>query len=406
MGIVGRMARPQAALPTYAPYDDRYYGPGGSLYGGDLIPGLAGVGSESAMRLITVQNCVRMRATTLSRLPCHVMEQIDNRKDNAKNFYLYEKLLKRPNDWMTAPEFFSMAEAHVSLSGNFYAYKIGLENRPIQQLIPIKTGSMHKIEQNDDYSLTYHIQFKTGDIVPVPGNKILHLRGLTLDGINGVNPIEYARETIGTGIASVSFIDDYFKKGMHPGAIFKHPMSLNTKAHANLRDNLKEKYKGLGKNWEMMLIDEGMEVQFPEIKLVDAQFLEQMKMNEAQICGLYRVPLMLISAGDKAPTYSSAEQFMLFYQMFSIDCPVYEMAMWRDLLTEQEKKKYYIKFSLSALQRGAFKDQMEGFSKAIDKEIMNPNECRDLLDMNPYDGGDEYRTRTSTVKQEPGSNGE
>jgi len=29
---------------------------------------------------------------------------------------------------------------------------------------------------------------------------------------------------------------------------------------------------------------------------------------------------------------------------------------------------------------------------------MNPNECRELLEMNPYDGGNEYRTRTSTMK--------
>ena len=36
-------------------------------------------------------------------------------------------------------------------------------------------------------------------------------------------------------------------------------------------------------------------------------------MNEAQICGLYRVPLMLIQSGDKTPTYASAEQFMINY---------------------------------------------------------------------------------------------
>jgi hypothetical protein len=45
---------------------------------------------------------------------------------------------------------------------------------------------------------------------------------------------------------------------------------------------------------------------------------------------------------------------------------------------------------------------MDGFATAIDKELMNPNECRELLEMNPYDGGDEYRTRTSTVKTDTG----
>jgi hypothetical protein len=69
-------------------------------------------------------------------------------------------------------------------------------------------------------------------------------------------------------------------------------------------------------------------------------------------------------------------------------------------LTEEERKKYYAKFEMRGLLRGAFKDQMEGFAVAIDKEIMNPNECRDVLDMNPYKGGDVYKTRTSTTKQQ------
>lgn len=404
------MARPQAALPTYAPYDERYYNPGGSLYGGDLIPGLAGVGSESAMRLITVQNCVRVRAYTISQLPCHIMEKKGKERNQATDFYLYEILHDQPNEWMSSSEFWGMAEAHVCLRGNFYAYKLGLENRPIQQLIPLKPGAVSKIDQNDDYSLTYHIQFKTGDILPVSGNKIFHLRGLTLDGINGVNPIEYARETIGTGLASVSFIGDYFNKGMHPGAIFKHPLHLNAPAHSNLKKTLKEKYQGLGKNWEMMLIDEGMNVEFPDVKLVDAQFLEQMKMNEAQICGLFRVPLMLIQSGDKAPTYASAEEFSRTFVVYGLtpDIVNYEKAIKRDLLSQNEKKKYYAKFELRGLLRGSFKEQMEGFAIAIDKELVSPNEVREMLDMNPRTDpdGDTYRTRTSTIKQEPGSNGE
>jgi phage portal protein BeeE len=44
-----------------------------------------------------------------------------------------------------------------------------------------------------------------------------------------------------------------------------------------------------------MLLDEGMDITWPDIKLVDAQFMEQMKLSDAQIAGLYRVPLMLIN---------------------------------------------------------------------------------------------------------------
>ena len=52
--------------------------------------------------------------------------------------------------------------------------------------------------------------------------------------------------------------------------------------------------------------------------------------------------------------------------------------------------------------RGDFKARMDAYAVAIDKEIMNPNEARDLEEMNPYEGGDIYKTRTSTRADKKG----
>lgn len=366
------------------------------VYGGGSTASGVSVNSSNAMRLITVQNCVRMRASTLQRCPCHVIDK--EKKTKAESFYLYKTLLHQPNFWMSAPDFWGMAEAYVSLRGNFVAYK-AMYGDQVRELLPIPAGMLQKITQNPDYSLDYEVRFPNGDIKHLNHRQVLHLRGLTLDGFTGMNPIEYARELIGRGLASNQFLAQFFGKGMRPGVVFEHPQVLSAPAFANRKAALKEKYEGLGKHWEMMLIDEGMKATFPEIKLVDAQFIEQMKLGEAQICGLYRVPLMLVAAGDKAATFASSEQFMLFYMMLSIDSPVYESAIRRDLLTEKEREQYFTKFEMRGLLRGAFKDQMDGLQTGINAEIYNPNEARDILDMPPYEGGNEYRTRTSTVKE-------
>ena len=124
-------------------------------------------------------------------------------------------------------------------------------------------------------------------------------------------------------------------------------------------------------------------------------------MGEAQICGLFRVPLMLIQSGDKTPTYASAEQFFLNYSIVGVtpDCVNYEKVIWRDLLTIDERKKYYAKFSVDALLRGDFETRMKGYQTGINCEMLSPNDCREKEDMNPYEGGDEYRSRTSTIKE-------
>jgi len=111
---------------------------------------------------------------------------------------------------------------------------------------------------------------------------------------------------------------------------------------------------------------------------------------------------MLIQSGDKAPTYASAEQFFLNFSITGItpDCVNYEKTIRRDLLTPEERKKYYAKFNIDGLLRGDFKTRMEGFQIGVNAEILSPNEAREKIDMNPYEGGDEFRTRTSSVKQD------
>ena len=417
MGIVSRI-RPQAISQQVEQIYREAFGAGSPTSSG------MSVNSETAMRLITVQNCVRVRAATIGQLPCHVMERSGRMRNKAEDFYLYELLHDQPNSWMTASEFWGMAEAHVSLRGNFFAYKAQLPGRPIRELIPFKAGQMHEVKQNADYSLTYKAVVEDDKIVSAayddgfitttgsqikefPQEKIMHLRGLTLNGFTGMNPIQYARETMGLGLAGEKFLARYFGSGMHPGAVVKHKMNLNAPAHASLKATLKEKMQGLGKSWDLVLLDEDMDITFPPIKLIDAQFLELMKMDEAQICGLFRVPLMLVQSGDKTPTYASAEQFMINYAVIGVtpDVVNYAKAIRRDLLTPEERKRYYAKFETRALLQSAFKDQITSFQIGVNTEIYSPNEVREFMDMNPYEGGDEYRTRTSTVKDSKGDKG-
>lgn len=387
-----------------------------SVYGGGATASGVSVSSDSAMRLMTVNACVKILSESIKQLPLHLMEQDGDMRQKATSHYLYHKLHDQPNSWMTAPEFWGMAVAHIALRGNFYAYKAQLPGRPIVELIPLKIDSVQEVVQNPDYSLEYKVMVNTtssstfdggvtratgSEIITVPGEKIMHLRGLVMNGYMGLNPIQYARESIGLGIASRQFLAGYFGRGMHPGAVIKHPLSLTGPAHRELRRKLTEKYAGLGASWDLMLIDEGMDIQFPQIKLVDAQFLELGKFNQSEICGMFRVPLMLIQAGDAPTTYASAEQFMLAFVTHALTPIVVniEKAIYRDLLTEEEKKRYFAKFEMRGLLRGAFKEQMEGLQTAINSEIMNPNEARDVLDMNPYSGGEIFKTRTSTTKQ-------
>jgi HK97 family phage portal protein len=404
MSFMSRLPRPKAmSSHELSKLITEYFG------GGSTSSGVA-VNSETAMRLITVYACVKVLYQSISQMPCHLMEINGNGKEATTNkalsHRLYRILHDQPNSWMTAPEMWGMSVAHTSLRGDFLGFK-NMVRGETREVLPINPDRVKEIKQNPDWSITYSITSADGQsVIQYPQDQIFHVKGLTLNGFSGLNPIAYARESIGVGIASEKFKAHYFGKGMHPGAIVEHPATLSAPAHANLREALKQKYAGLNNSHDLMLVDEGMKIQFPPIKLVDQQFLENEKFTEARIASLFRVPLMLIQAGDAPTTYASSEQFMLAFVTHALTPIVVniEKAIYRDLLTEEEKKRYYAKFEMRSLLRGAFKDQMEGFQIAIDKCIMNPNEVRSLLDMNPYfPDGDKYETRTSTTKDQKGS---
>lgn len=393
MGLLtGVINRPQAVSSTLETLIREHFS------GGSTSSGVA-VNSESAMRMITVNNCVRVLYNCVSQMPCQLIKEVDDVKSKAKEHPLYKVISKRPNKWMTAPQIWGMAIVHVCLRGNFYAFKVKSGNQ-VKELLPIYPDNVSKVEQNPDWSLTYTI-LKDGVSKEYSQDKIFHIRGLSLNGYVGLNPIHYARETIGLGLSSEKFLANYFGNGMHPGAIIEYPHSLDPTTHANLWEAYKRKYAGLNASHDLMLLDNGMKVQFPPIKLVDAQFLEQMRLTESQICGMYGVPLILVQAGATPATYASSTEFKRnFVDMTLAPIAVnFETTIDKDCLTESDQDTYYVKYNLNSLLRGNLTERMAAYKDGINAEVWNPNECRAWEDMNAYNGGDEFRTRTSTIKE-------
>jgi HK97 family phage portal protein len=298
-----------------------------------------------------------------------------------------------------------MVVAHLLLRGNFFALKnrgLNKTSGEIKELIPLAPGIVQEVIQNRDYSLTYKCQLPDGTPKNIPGSEIMHLRGLVMDGFMGLNPIEWLRESIGLAQATQEFGARYFGNGTHPGMIIeKEGPALSAQALANYKASISEAYSGLGKAHRFMLLEEGMKAKSITINPEDAQFLETRNYQRKAIVDIFfTMPLTIICGADSTPTFASAEQFSINFVIYALMpwLVKIEKGIYRDLLTPEERKTYYAKFNAAGLQRGSFAEQMAGFATAIDKEIFNPNECRALLDMNPYDGGEVYKTRTSTTK--------
>lgn len=396
MGIMSRMIRPQAINTEMERVIRETMG------GGSTTSGVA-VSNEKAMQHATVYSCVNILSRVIGMLPCHMMIKEGKNREIAYDFSLYSVLHDLPNEWMTAPEFWGMAINHSTLRGNFIAIKNKDSRGNIRELIPVAPGMLQEVTQNKDYSLNYKLKMSDERVLNFSNSEIFHLRGMVMNGYMGVNPIQYIRESIGLGLATEEFGARYFGSGTHPGMIVEHPGKLSPQAHSNLKQSMGETYSGLGKAHKLMLLEEGMKAHAVTINPEDSQFLETRRYQKNEIVDIFfGMPLTVMNSGDNTPTFASAEQFSIGFIIYALMPWIVniEKAIYRDLLTSDQRKKYYAKFKVEGLQRGSFKDQMEGFATAIDKEIFCPNEVREMLDFNSYGPqGDEYRTRTSTTKE-------
>ncbi|HSW62184.1 MAG TPA: phage portal protein [Dissulfurispiraceae bacterium] len=378
-------------------------------FGGGTSTGVA-VNTNSAMRAMAVHSCVSIKANAIGQLPCHLMRTEGEKKNQARDHYLYRLLHDQPNAWMTAPEFWGMASACLDLRGNFYALKSGLPGRPTTELIPLSVGAVQSVVQTPDYGLFYQvIRPGAGTITDtIPGDRIMHLRGLTLDGIIGLNPIEYARESIGLALATEKHGAKLFSQGTMIGGVLTMPPGQFFKDRAKAKEFLNdfnENYSTVTNAHKAALLENGVTWTKMGMTSVDSQFLEARNFQKKEIVDLFfGLPLSMLQSGDKVATYASAEQFALQFVTYTLMPRLVniERAISRDLLTEEEKKTLFAKFSAQALLRGDSAARATFYREMVNTEIMNPNECRGLEDLNPYDGGDTYKTRTSTVKQDTG----
>lgn len=402
MGFVSRMARPKAISREMEKVLREHFTGGGVTTSGTTVS------NETAMRHATVYSCVNILSRVIGMLPCHMMERVGDQRNQAREFYLYEKIHDLPNEWMTAQDFWSMCISHLVLRGNFFALKEFDRYGRINGLIPLAPDVVYEVKQTKNYNLEYYIQVN-GQTFSMPQRQMMHIKGMTMNGYMGVNPIEYIRESVGLGLATEEFGARYFGSGTHPGMIVEHPGKLSEAASKNLRESLVQSYSGLGKSHKLMLLEEGMKAHAITINPEDSQFLDIRRYQKDEIVDIFfGMPLTVMNSGNNTPTFASAEQFSIGFVIYALLPWIVniEKAIFKDLLTHDERKKYYAKFKVEGLQRGAFKDQMDAFATGITKEIFSPNEVRDFLDMNPYPGGDVYAPRTSTTRTDKESAGE
>ncbi len=395
MSIVEAMEKRMAL----GPLDDSWYTPGGSFYGGTGIATKAGsnVSEMNAMKLAVVWCCIRILSEDTASLPLILYRRISSKsgkyggKERATNHPLYHLMHTQPNPEMSSMTFRESYNAHIVSWGNGYAekeYGKGLIGRNrIEALWPI---APHRVTPyREKRQLKYKISMPNGiPNVVLPRKLMLHIPGLSYDGIIGYSPIAAAREAIGMGMALESFGGEYFGNGIHPSIVITHAGTL--KNPADLRKAINELYSGLGKHHRAMLIEDATKIEKIAIPNNEAQFLETRKFQNVDIgTRIYRVPPYMYGEMDKT-AFANVEQQAIDYVTKTLRPWLVRIEQGYNIsfLTPEEQKEYFFEHLVDGLLRGDMKSRFEAYSIAKSARIYATNEIREIENRNPIEGGD------------------
>ncbi|HNZ65248.1 MAG TPA: phage portal protein [Smithella sp.] len=333
-----------------------------------------------ALGIPAVYACIRVLTEAIASLPLITYERFDNGdKERAKGFSLYSILHDAPNPLMTSFELRELLVGHLCLRGNAYCF-IERDNGEVVALWPLHPDKV-TVElsgreliykhQNDGTEKTYSMA------------DILHIRGLSTDGIIGYSPLTLLKDSFGYSKAVQEYSSSYFKNDASPGGILSTPNALNTQSKADLRNAWSTGHSGKGKHHRVAIMDNDLKWQSVGVSPQDSQLIESQKFSVVEIARVYRVPLNLVMDYERS-TYSNVTEQNRSFLTHTLQpwLSRIEQAMAKSLLTQKEKEKYLIEHLTQGFLRADTKTRYESYKIAIEAGFLTVDEVRQLENMN------------------------
>ena len=354
--------REERSLPFGA-----FVGPSGTL------PTWAGatVDTDTAMRLSAVWACVRLLGDTVSTLP------VDVYRRGERAPIATPPVLVEPAAGIPAHEFLYSTMTSLLLRGNAYGL---ITARSGATLLPAQLELVHpdkvSVTVDPDGRVAYRLLGREVDRADV-----WHVRAFTMPGaVVGLSPVEYARQSIGLGLAAEKFGAQFFGDNATPSGLLTTPERL----HQSDADRLALQWKAAHQGSRNPAVLSG-DLKFTPISVSpdDSQFVETAQLNVAQVARVFGVPPEMVGAASSGSnvTYANVEARALDFLRYSVSPWLVrlESALGRLLPAKQ-----FVRFNTGGLLRADTRSRYEAHKVALDAGFLTVDEVRELEDRPPF----------------------
>ena len=361
-----------------------------------LIEALGGLTSsgtkvteENATKFTGLRAAVDLRSILLASMPVMTFKRTSVGRDPLPDDPITRLLARQPNPWMNAFNFWELINNHLDLWGNAYAIITWQSGKPVA-LSPVHPSAVEPLANSKGLIYRVSDAENKGLKSEYQPQNILHFRGFSTDGIKGKSPIREAAESIGLGMAAEAFAAEFFNNKGHSKGVIEMDGSLDD-----------ESFKAFKASWDKNkdhgtpLLEYGMKYKPLSISHEDAQLISTRQFQLQDIARIYHIPPHLLGELSRS-TFSNVEHSDIQFVKYGLRPMVkrYERELEVKLFPKDMDK--YVRFNLDGILRGDTATRTAYYAQAIQNTWMSPNEIRALENLNPREGGDEYKNPNTT----------
>jgi HK97 family phage portal protein len=346
-------------------------------FGGGTVAGVP-VNQQTVMSIAAAYACVNNISQDVAGLPCQLFQRTAAGRTPVDEHPAVPLLNLQACGLQNAFHFRQSMTALTLLRGNAYALIVrAAKLRPVQLLFkhPDETSVF-----KSGGRLWYRF---SGDPKTYADYDVLHLKGLSLDGVMGVSVIHYFRETFGKQLAASKSHTNFYKNGAKPSAALETGATLTDAAAARLAASFEAKYQGVDNAGKPLLLEEGLTYKSISLSPQDAEFISTHKLTRSDIASIFRMPPHKIGDLERS-TNNNIEQQSLDYVGDTL-MPILlaqEQEYRLKLLRTDEVATYYFRHNVTAQLRSDAKARGEFYAKLFQVGAFSPNQILALEDQN------------------------
>jgi HK97 family phage portal protein len=370
------------------------------LWGGYTSSTVTPIG---ALGIADVWAAVRVLADAASSLPLHVYRAADDGGRERVRSGKLADLLDRPGPATSQADLVSSLMSHLLVWGNGYIGKFRDASGEIASLGLLVPERVRPELQGG--RVRWRFSPPTGRQQLLTEADLVHVKGLSTDGLIGLSAVSQASRVLGLSDELVTHAIEFFEQGRGlPSGVFKMPEGSSEVARQRMVESLRNEMKQRG----LLVVEGEGSLEALTMKLDDAQFARQRELSAQEVARVFRIPPHMIGAPSAdSMTYSSVEQESIEFVRYSLTPWLrrIELAISND--TDLAFQRQYVRFELDGLLRADAKTRAEIYALALDpiQGWMSREEIRRLEDLEPETAPPPITTALNAMTPPVGVNG-